>query len=278
MKSIVTGYACGVFDLYHAGHARLISNAKSFCDRLVIGLSTDELALSKGKKPIYSYEERREILLSVKGVDAVIPQINFDKYEAWKRINYGRLFVGDDWYGDSKWKEYETKLSEHDVDVIYLPYTSSISSTLVRSKIFEANNKERKEGEFLTKIIDENIMLACVMRNEFDPYGTSFITSDELELQLGYIKYKKGHKIEPHIHKKFKRQIMSTCEGLFIKSGKVKVHFYNKNKKYVDEEILNAGDTIMLFNGGHSFEFLEESRIIEIKQGPYAGDQDKSRL
>ena len=278
MTGLKTGYACGVFDLYHAGHARLIGNARAFCDHLVIGLSTDELASSKNKTPIYSYEDRREILLSIKGVDAVIPQTSYDKYEAWKRINHDRLFVGDDWFGDDKWNEYGEKLGAQGVDIIYLPYTTRISSTSVRACLEQENLIPNHGSESFEEIYHNDMLLACVLRAGFSADGIKFLTSDNLEMQLGYMRHSKGHMIEPHVHKKFARHISGTCETLLVRSGEVKATIFSADKVPVQNLILQNGDILLLVAGGHSFEFLTDSEMIEIKQGPYAGDNDKTRF
>ena len=99
MNKKVIGYTCGVYDLFHVGHVRILANAKKLCDYLIVGLSIDELSQSKGKRPIYKYDDRKEILLSNKNVDSVIPQTTFDKYEAWKELtitNYLLVMIGWD--------------------------------------------------------------------------------------------------------------------------------------------------------------------------------------
>ena len=100
---MIIGYTCGVFDLIHVGHINLLKNAKSLCDKLIIGLSTDECIKYKLKNSVINYEDRKKILESIKYVDCVIPQINTDKFEAWKQIKYNILFVGNDWYNTPKW-------------------------------------------------------------------------------------------------------------------------------------------------------------------------------
>jgi glycerol-3-phosphate cytidylyltransferase len=135
MSKKIIGYTCGVYDLYHVGHIRILENAKKKCDFLIVGLSTDELSLTKGKKPIYKYDDRKEILLSNRNVDSVIPQVTFDKYEAWKEVKFHKLFVGDDWLGHPDWIKYEELLSKHNVQVVYTPYTKSISSSSIRQSL-----------------------------------------------------------------------------------------------------------------------------------------------
>ena len=88
----------------------------------------------------------------------------------------------------------------------------------------------------------------------------------------------KGYKIQPHIHNKVERTIDYTQEVLFIKNGLVRVDFYKTDKTYFKSKILNTGDVILLSFGGHGFEMLEDSEIIEVKQSPFAGNIDKSRF
>ena len=133
MSKKIIGYTCGVYDLYHVGHTRILENAKKKCDFLIVGLSTDELSLTKGKKPIYKYDDRKEILLSNRNVDSVIPQVTFDKYEAWKEVKFHKLFVGDDWYGQENWRIMESELSKSGVRVVFFPYTKGTSSTLINN-------------------------------------------------------------------------------------------------------------------------------------------------
>lgn len=131
MKKEVIGYTAGVFDLFHIGHLNLLKNAKGMCDRLVVGVTTDELVKYKGKDPIISFDERVEIVRSIKYVDTVVAQENMDKVEMCKKLKASYLFVGDDWYNTDKWNEYEKQLKEIGVQVIYFPYTKKTSSTLL---------------------------------------------------------------------------------------------------------------------------------------------------
>lgn len=135
MKEKVIGYTAGVFDMFHVGHLRLLENAKAMCDYLVVGVTTDELAIYKGKKPIIPYNDRAEIVRNIKCVDAVVPQRNMDKNLMCKKIKASYLFVGDDWYETEKWKNYENELSKIGVKVIYFPYTDGISSTMLRKEL-----------------------------------------------------------------------------------------------------------------------------------------------
>jgi glycerol-3-phosphate cytidylyltransferase len=129
------GYTAGVYDLFHVGHLRLIQAAAALCDRLIVGVSTDEVAAVKGSRPVISETHRMEVLRGIVGVDVVIPQTDFDKVKAHDRLKYDVLFIGDDWYGDDRWAGYEKTLKERGVDIIYLPYTTEISSTSIINEI-----------------------------------------------------------------------------------------------------------------------------------------------
>ena len=124
---MLIGYTAGVFDLFHIGHLNLLKNAKSMCDKLVVGVTVDELVTYKGKHPMIPFEDRIEI----KYVDAAVPQYDMDKVTACKKVGATVLFVGDDWYGTEKWHEYEAMCREAGIQVIYFPYTKGVSSTLI---------------------------------------------------------------------------------------------------------------------------------------------------
>ncbi len=121
-------------------------------------------------------------------------------------------------------------------------------------------------------------LLSIIIRRNFQKEGIEFFTPNEFSQQLAYIKRPKNYVIPPHVHNPVIREVQYTQEVLFIKSGKVKVDFYDEEKNYVESAILEAGDVILLAHGGHGFEMLEESEIIEVKQGPYAGEIDKTRF
>ena len=129
---MVIGYTSGVYDLFHIGHLNLLKNAKSMCDKLIVGVTTDELSLYKNKRPIISYEDRLEIVRSIVYVDAVVPQADMNKVEMCEKVKANVLFVGDDWYKTDKWCELEKKLENINVKVVYFPYTQSISTTKIR--------------------------------------------------------------------------------------------------------------------------------------------------
>lgn len=134
---MIIGYTAGVFDMFHTGHLNLLKNAKGMCDRLVVGVTTDELAMYKGKRPIISFEERIEIVRSICYVDAVVSQEDMDKKKMCEKLGAQILFVGDDWYGTEKWDAYEHELAEIGKRIIYLPYTKGISTSEIRKRIRE---------------------------------------------------------------------------------------------------------------------------------------------
>ena len=120
--------------------------------------------------------------------------------------------------------------------------------------------------------------LAILLRAAYSAEGIKFFTPDGYTQQLAYMNRPIGHVIVPHIHNSVPRQVEFTKEVLFIKSGKVRIDFYDNNQNYLESRILHQGDVILLAFGGHGFEMLETSEIIEVKQGPYAGDADKTRF
>lgn len=123
------GYTTGVYDLFHIGHVNLLRNAKAMCDKLIVGVTVDELVAYKGKSAIIPFEERIEIVRSCKYVDVAVPQYDMDKLSACKKLGASFLFVGDDWYGTDKWKEYEADFAKEGIKIIYFPYTKGVSST-----------------------------------------------------------------------------------------------------------------------------------------------------
>lgn len=128
---MVIGYTTGVFDLFHIGHLNLLKNAKGMCDKLVVGVTTDELVEYKGKKALIPFEDRLEIVRSIRYVDAAIPQENMDKVTACKKLGAKYLFVGDDWYQTERWMKYEEQLKKEGIKVVYFPYTEGVSTTKI---------------------------------------------------------------------------------------------------------------------------------------------------
>ena len=132
--------------------------------------------------------------------------------------------------------------------------------------------------DFIEEIYCEDILLSIIIRSKFKQEGIKFFTPSDFSQQLGYMNRPSGYVIEPHVHKPVKRTINFTKEVLFIRKGKLKVDFYDDKMKYVESKILKDGDIILLSNGGHGFLMLEDTEIIEVKQGPYAGEIDKERF
>lgn len=136
MKKRIIGYTTGVFDLFHIGHLNILRRAKEQCDYLIVGVSTDELCESyKHKAPIIPFEERRAIVEAIRYVDEVVPQHDRDKYAAWQRLHFDRMFVGDDWKGTPLFEELEKQFAEVGVEIVYFPYTKGTSSTTLRDRL-----------------------------------------------------------------------------------------------------------------------------------------------
>lgn len=144
---MIIGYTTGVFDLFHIGHLNLFKNAKGLCDKLIVGVTVDELVQYKGKKSLIPFEDRIELVRSCKYVDAAVPQYDMDKLTACKKLGASYLFVGDDWYETEKWKKYEREFLNNDIKIVYFPYTKGISST----KITAALRAVRKDDLFDVK-------------------------------------------------------------------------------------------------------------------------------
>lgn len=136
------GYTAGVFDLFHIGHLNLLKNAKGMCDKLIVGVTTDDLVTYKGKRAMIPFEDRMEIVRSIKYVDAVVPQSDMDKLAMCKKLGATILFVGDDWYETEKWKQYEKELSEAGIRIVYFPYTKGISSTLISKTLEQVRDND----------------------------------------------------------------------------------------------------------------------------------------
>lgn len=120
--------------------------------------------------------------------------------------------------------------------------------------------------------------LALIIRRDFKKDGIEFFTPGTYSQQIGYMNRPAGYVIPPHVHNPVAREVQYTKEVLFIKSGRLRVDFYSESQEYLESTILESGDVILLAYGGHGFEMLEPTEIIEVKQGPYAGDQDKTRF
>lgn len=140
---MIIGYTAGVYDLFHIGHLNLLCNAKGMCDRLIVGVSTDELVSYKYKKAVIPFVERMEIVSSIRYVDAVIPQETMDKMNMWRKLKFDIMFVGDDWYQTDKWKQLEQEFAAVGVRIIYFPYTKGTSSTLLNEVLLGLRDEIR---------------------------------------------------------------------------------------------------------------------------------------
>lgn len=130
----------------------------------------------------------------------------------------------------------------------------------------------------IERIMNGNQEIAIIIRNSFDKEGITFVTDSSYSQQLAYMHHKTGHEIIPHFHNRVERTVHYTQEVLVIKEGKLRVDFYHDNQEFYMSKILESGDIILLCSGGHGFEVLEEVKMIEIKQGPYIGEKDKTRF
>ena len=137
MKKQCIGYTTGVFDMFHIGHLNILRAAKSQCDYLIVGVSTDELVRQeKNKTPVIPYEERAAIVNAIRYVDQVVPQENKDKLAAWQRYHFDKMFVGSDWQGTPQWQRFEAQFAEAGAaEIVYLPHTDGISSTQLTAVI-----------------------------------------------------------------------------------------------------------------------------------------------
>ena len=144
-NNLIIGYTAGVYDLFHIGHLNLLKNAKGMCDKLVVGVTVDELVKYKGKEALIPYEDRAEIIRSIKYVDAVVPQVDMDKLLMCKKLGASILFVGDDWYGTEKWNKYEEEFKKEGIKIVYFPYTQGISSTKIRETLSKTRGSNLKD-------------------------------------------------------------------------------------------------------------------------------------
>ena len=136
----VVGYTSGVYDLFHIGHLNLLKNAKGLCDKLIVGVTSDELVAYKNKKSVIPHQERMEIVRNIQHVDAVVPQNDMDKFKMWERLKFDVMFVGDDWFKSEKWKKLDKQFKDVGVKIIYFPYTEGTSSTLINETLINLRN------------------------------------------------------------------------------------------------------------------------------------------
>lgn len=130
----------------------------------------------------------------------------------------------------------------------------------------------------IEEIHNDGELLAIIIRRDFNNPGISFVTPNELTQQLAFMQHPAGKRIKPHYHNPVRREVVYTHEVLFIRRGKLRVDLYTREREYLHSRILEAGDVILLAGGGHGFEALEELDMIEVKQGPYVGESDKTRF
>ena len=144
---LAIGYTAGVFDLFHIGHLTLLKNARALCDRLIVGVTVDDLVAYKGKKAVIPFAERLEIVRSIDYVDAAIPQYDMDKFAMWQKLQFNVMFVGDDWYKSEKWELLDQKFAEVDVRILYFPYTVGTSSTLINETLQDLRGRRTDTPE-----------------------------------------------------------------------------------------------------------------------------------
>ena len=130
----------------------------------------------------------------------------------------------------------------------------------------------------IERIVHQGEELALILRRSFRREGIEFLTANDYSQQLGYMNRPAGYVIPPHVHNPVPREVRYTKEVLFVRSGRVRVDFYSDAQAYIESTVLEAGDVILLAFGGHGFEMLEPTEMIEVKQGPYVGEQDKTRF
>lgn len=138
------GYTTGVYDLFHVGHVNLLRNAKSMCDKLIVGVTTDDLVSYKNKRAVIPFEQRIDVVRACRYVDVAVPQETLDKLEAWEKLRFDVMFVGDDWFQNERWESLEKQFRKHKVKIVYFPYTKGTSSTLINEVLLSlrADNKE----------------------------------------------------------------------------------------------------------------------------------------
>jgi hypothetical protein len=137
---------------------------------------------------------------------------------------------------------------------------------------------DQMSGKTVERIVHGDQVIAILIRSDYSRDGIEFFTPQEYSQQLAYIKRPAGHIIDPHIHNRVPREIFYTQEVLFIKKGKIRVDLYTEDHTFIEARILETGDLMLLASGGHGFEMLEPTEMIEVKQGPYVGEHDKTRF
>jgi mannose-6-phosphate isomerase-like protein (cupin superfamily) len=135
-----------------------------------------------------------------------------------------------------------------------------------------------ESGPDLLRLEHGGRLIALLLRGTFSRPGIQFFTSNEFSQQLAHMAHPVGKLIDPHVHNPVAREVMFTQEVLMIKRGRIRIDLYAADREYLESWVAGAGDVILLASGGHGFEVLEELEMIEVKQGPYAGDGDKTRF
>lgn len=130
----------------------------------------------------------------------------------------------------------------------------------------------------IEQIKKKDKLIAMIIRNDYKCDGVDFVTPDEYSQQVAYMHHPAGKKIDAHVHNLVHRNVVMTQEVLFIKKGTLRVDFYDEYEDYLESRDLHSGDIILLVSGGHGFQVLEEVEMVEVKQGPYTGEQDKKRF
>ena len=139
---MIIGYTAGVFDLFHIGHLNLLKNAKGMCDKLIVGVTSDELANYRGKHPVIPFSDRIEIVRSINCVDAVVAQTDMNKLEMCRKLQANIMIVGDDWYRSPRWEEYEKEFKEAGIQIMYFPYTKGVSTTQISKALRHLHDEE----------------------------------------------------------------------------------------------------------------------------------------
>ena len=135
MKKYKVGYTQGVYDMFHIGHLNILNRAKQYCDYLIVGVNSDELVMQyKHKRPVINEIERSTIVGNIKAVDECIVVNTLDKIEVLKNIQFDAVFIGDDWKGNDRWEKTKEDLAKLGIDVVFLPYTLGVSSTMLKSE------------------------------------------------------------------------------------------------------------------------------------------------
>ncbi len=145
------GYTSGVFDLFHVGHLNILKRAKALCDRLIVGVTIDELVSYKGAKAVVPFAERLEIVQNIKCVDLAVPQDHLDKITMWEKLKFDIMFIGDDWFNTDRFKKFEQQLAAVGVKIIYLPYTVEVS-TSERKKTLGVESPSSRIPHYLKRI------------------------------------------------------------------------------------------------------------------------------